>query len=210
MSPAEDDQEALLDRAGRGDPEARAALLVRHRERLRQMIAVRMDRRLLARIDPSDVVQDALIDAHAKLPQYLQNRPLPFYPWLRQLALERLVKLHLRHVRSQKRSVTREAAPAAGLPEDSVLELAARLAAGGTTPSAHLVRDELQARVRQALLRLAPRDREILVLRHLEQLSMAEIAAVLAITEGAARVRHVRALERVRALLEDLPGEQNR
>jgi RNA polymerase sigma-70 factor (ECF subfamily) len=208
MSPADADQEALLERAGRGDPEARAELLVRHRERLRQMIAVRMDRRLLARIDPSDVVQDALIDAHAKLSQYLQNRPLPFYPWLRQLALERLVKLHLRHVRSQKRSVTREAAPPARLPEDSVLELAARLVASGTTPSAHLIRDELRARVRQALLRLAPRDREILVLRHLEQLSMAEIAAVLTITEGAAKVRHVRALERVRALLEDLQGEQ--
>src|SRR5205807_8369026 len=94
--------------ARRGDAPARQELLVRHRARLRQMIAVRMDRRLGARLDPSDVVQEVFADAWQKLSDYLQKRPLPFYPWLRQLAWERLVKLHQRHIQAQRRSTTRE------------------------------------------------------------------------------------------------------
>src|SRR5437867_2294662 len=100
------DTEELLDRVGRGDGAARQQLLTRHRRRLRRMIAVRMDRRMAARVDPSDVVQETLAEADTKLPGYLRSRPLPFYPWLRQLAIERLIDLHRRHIQARKRSVT--------------------------------------------------------------------------------------------------------
>jgi RNA polymerase sigma-70 factor (ECF subfamily) len=203
MTRLDPDTEELLERAGRGESGACQQLLTRHRGRLRQMIAVRLDRRLAARVDPSDVVQEALADAVRKLAGYLEQRPLPFYPWLRQLAWERLVKLHQRHLRTQKRRVTREERAFPGLPDESVQELARRLVSPGTSPSNRLVREELRHRVREALSRLPERDREVLVLRYLEQLSTAEVAAVLEITEGAVKVRHLRALARLRGLLGD-------
>lgn len=199
--PAEGDTEELLRRAARGEGPAREELLVRHRDRLRQMVAFRLDRRLLARVDPSDVVQEALTDAARKLPGYLRDRPLPFYPWLRQLALERIVELHRRHIQAGKRSVMREEAQPLPLTDESTLELAHRLLAGGPTPVGQLLRDELRGRVQAALDRLGPRDREILVLRHLDQLSVREIAAVLGLGEGAVKTRHLRALRRFRALM---------
>jgi RNA polymerase sigma-70 factor (ECF subfamily) len=205
-APQEPDTEQLLDRAGHGDPAARQQLLVRHRRRLRQMVALRMDRRLAPRVDPSDVVQDALADAVEQLADYLDRRPLPFYPWLRQLALDRLAELHRGHLRAQKRSVTREARWDPALPDESALELAGRLLARGSSPSARLLRHELRDRVQAALARLPAADREVLVLRHLEQLSTREIAAVLGVTEGAIYTRHLRALERLRGLLGDELG----
>src|SRR6516162_4209402 len=166
MVPQELDTDQLLQRAGRGDAEARQQLLVRHRQRLRQMIALRMDRRLAARLDPSNVVQETLGEAIQQLSEYLRRRPLPFYPWLRQLALDRLAELNRRHIRARKRSVTREEAPAAARPDESALELAARLLARGSSPSARLHRQELRDRVQAALAQLAEPDREVLVLRH--------------------------------------------
>jgi RNA polymerase sigma-70 factor, ECF subfamily len=195
------DVEELLQRAGQGDAAAREQLLVLHQTRLRHMIAVRMDRRLAARVDPSDVVQETLAAAVQQLSDYLRRRPLPFYPWLRQMAWERLIELHRRHVRAHKRSVCKEEQPPALLPDESAQELANRLLARGSSPSARLRREELRELVQEALPRLAEHDREILVLRHLEQLSVKEIAAVLGITEGAVYTRHLRALERLRGLL---------
>jgi RNA polymerase sigma-70 factor (ECF subfamily) len=191
----------LLDRAAEGDDSARADLLTRHRGRLRQMVAVHIDRRLAARVDPSDVVQEALLDAAKELPAYLLQRPLPFYPWLRQLAWERLLELHRRHILAQKRSVQREEPRGFHLPDESALDLADRLVSRGSSPISHLLREEQRARVRLALTELGPRDQEILVLRHLEQLAIAEIAAVLNISEGAVKTRLLRALVRFRELL---------
>ena len=105
MAADDAETEALIERIRHGDTAAGQLLLVRHQQRLRQMIAVRLDRRLAARLDPSDVVQEVLVEATQKLAEYLQQRPLPFYPWLRQLAWERLVKLHQRHLHAQKRSL---------------------------------------------------------------------------------------------------------
>jgi RNA polymerase sigma-70 factor (ECF subfamily) len=198
----EPDTEVLLDQAGKGDAFACEQLLVRHRDRLRRMVAFRLDRRLAARVDASDVVQEALADAARKLPDYLRSRPLPFYPWLRQLAWERLVELHRRHVLAQKRSVTREEGQALPLADESALELANRLLARGAGPVGQLLRDELRDRVQAVLAELPPRDREVLVLRHLEQLSIRDIAAVLDLSEGAVKSRHLRALQRFRDLLE--------
>jgi RNA polymerase sigma-70 factor, ECF subfamily len=203
------DTDELVDRARGGDPNARQQLLVRHRKRLRQMVALRMDRRLMARVDPSDVVQEALTDAAQELSDYLRNRPLPFYPWLRQLAWERLIELHRRHLHAQKRSVRREDPDFLALPDESAVQLAQRLLAPGSSPSERLLRDELRGRVQAALAQLSPRDREVLVLRHLEQLSTKETAGVLGITPGAVKTQHLRALQRLRSLLgEDFSAEE--
>ena len=201
MSPAPPDTQELLERSVRGDAAARQQLLARHRARLRRMVAVRLDPRLGARVDPSDVVQEALADAAVHLDDYLRDRPLPFYPWLRQFAWERVVKAHRDHIHAQRRSILREE-PDMPLPDESVRQLAHRLLASGTSPSRRLIRQEQRERVRAALAELAPRDREILVMRHLEQMETPEIAAVLGISEGAVRNRQYRALIRLRALLE--------
>src|SRR5580700_2161836 len=103
MEHQEIETEALIERAQKGDASAKQLLLANHRDRLRRMVAVHIDRRLAARVDPSDVVQEALAEAARKLPDYLRHRPLPFYPWLRRLAWERLMKLHQRHIVAAKR-----------------------------------------------------------------------------------------------------------
>jgi RNA polymerase sigma-70 factor (ECF subfamily) len=195
--------EELIERARRGDDPARQALLARHRARLRRMVAVRMDPVLAARVDPSDVVQEVLMEAHHTLDGYLHDRPLPFYPWLRRLAWERLAKLYRRHVRSRKRSLLRDGAEGPGLPDESALALAERLVAGGTSPSRHLLREEMRDRVRAALAGLGERDREVLALRFLEGLSTAETAVVLGLGEGAVKSRVMRALARFRDRLDD-------
>jgi RNA polymerase sigma-70 factor (ECF subfamily) len=192
----------LLESAARGDALARQELLMRYRQRLRNMIRLRMDRRLAARVDPSDLVQETLVEAVQKLSEYLRHRPLPFYPWLRQLACERLIDLHRRHIQAKKRSVRREEPPP--LPDESAEQLADQLVARSNSPSSRMRRSELRTRMRVALAHLPEHDRELLVLRHLEQLSTPEIAAILGISEGAFYTRHVRALERLRTLLGDL------
>lgn len=138
---------------------------------------------------------------------YLRGRPLPFYPWLRRLAWERLIQLHRQHVGAGKRSLLRERGMDLGLPDQSAMRLANRLIARGTSPSRHAIREETRERVRNALDGLAPHDREVLVLRFLEQLSTAEAAAVLGIGEGAVKSRLMRAAVRFRSLL-DAEGDE--
>jgi RNA polymerase sigma-70 factor (ECF subfamily) len=203
MTGQQPDTEELIDRASRGDEAARHQLLVRHSDRLKRMVAVHLDRRLAARVDPSDIVQEALLDAHRELADYLRTRPLPVYLWLRRLAWHRLLKWHRAHIKAQKRSVGREELWELALPQESAVQLAHCLMAAGTSPSHRLIRSEVRQRVRAALEAASPRDREILVLRHLEEMSAAEIAATLGITERAAKARHTRALERLRRLLEE-------
>ena len=198
-----EDTDELLRRVAAGDAHERSQLLARHRQRLRHMIEVRLDRRLRPRIDPSDIVQDALTEAAQKLSDYARRRPLPFYPWLRRLAWERLLQIHRRHVRAQRRSVRREDFGGLPLPEDSAGDLAERLAARGSSPSERLRHSEQRPRVQQALARLGAADREVLVLRYLEDLNTAEIAAVLELTESAVKMRQLRALQGLRDLLDD-------
>jgi RNA polymerase sigma-70 factor (ECF subfamily) len=198
--------EALIRQAADGDCVARQQLIALHRERLRRMVAVRMDGRLASRIDASDVVQEALAEADRQLDAYFQERPLPFYPWLRQFAWQRLRHVHRHHIDARRRSVAREVPWELPLPDRSANDLARRMTAHGTSPSRRLIRDEECERVRAALSRLDPRDREVLVLRYLEGLSTEETAAVLGIRAGAVKMRHVRALERLRGLL-DIPPE---
>jgi RNA polymerase sigma-70 factor (ECF subfamily) len=201
MTTRDPNTDELLAGAQRGDGAARQQLLARHRARLRKMVACRLDRRLAARLDPSDVVQEVLAEADRELADYLEHRPLPFYPWLRQLAWDRLVDLHRRHLQAGKRSVRREEMGVLDLPDESAVELAGRLVHRGSSPSRQLLREEQRARVRVALERLPARDREVLVLRHLEELSTADTAAVLRISVSAVKARHLRALQRLRGLL---------
>jgi RNA polymerase sigma-70 factor (ECF subfamily) len=207
MTAQEPDTDQLLRQAGAGDRQARNDLFERHRDRLRKMIAWRLDRRLAPREDPSDVIQEVLLQADRKLDRYLQDRPLPFYAWLRSLAWEHLTVLHRRHVKAAKRSVLREEPGVLNLPDESVAELAARLVSSASSPTQQALREELRQRVRQALAEMSEHDREVLVLRSLEQLSVADTAAVLGIKPGTVKVRHLRAIERLRQLLDEPPGE---
>jgi RNA polymerase sigma-70 factor (ECF subfamily) len=197
----EHDTEQLLARTAAGDAGARDALLQRYRQRLRDLLALRMDRRLAARVDPSDVIQETLTEAAQEMSDYLRRRPLPFYLWLRQMALEKLIDQSRRHIGAQRRSVQREEGPLASLSAESVLELARHLYARGSSPSAGLRRAELRDRVQAALHQLPERDRELLVLRHLEQLRPREIAAILGLSEGAVYTRYLRAVRRLQNLL---------
>jgi RNA polymerase sigma-70 factor (ECF subfamily) len=193
----------LIQRAAHGDQSALGRLFNRHSERLRRMISVRLDPALAARVDPSDVVQESLMEATRKLSDYCSKPSIPFYPWLRKIAWERLVHMHTRHLAAQRRSVRREAAMEVRLSDASALALVDRFTASQTSPSRGVVRKELQRRVRNALEQLETSDREILVLRYLEGLSIEEIAAILEISTGAASMRQLRALERLRPLLAD-------
>lgn len=203
------DTNELLSQAARGDPGARAELLDRYRDRLRRMVAVRLDRRLHPRLDPSDVVQEALAEAALKLSDYLRDPPVPFYPWVRRLAWEHLVRLHERHVVASRRSVLREERSLNGLADESAAFLVHQLAATIDTPDRRLIEAEVKSRLMRALGELSDPDREILVLRYLEQLSGQEIAEVLQISEAAARQRNVRALDRLARKIELDVGEDS-
>jgi RNA polymerase sigma-70 factor (ECF subfamily) len=165
------------------------------------MVAVRLDRRLAARVDASDIVQEALADAARQLPDYLRDRPIPFYPWLRHFAWKRLIDMHRHHLRAQRRSVAREERFDPTLPGESAVMLADRLAASQTSPSRRMIRDEERQALTAAMGRLASRDREILVMRYLEQMSFDEVAIVLGLNCGAVKMRHMRALDRLRRLV---------
>ena len=195
--------EALLKLAEQNDRAACDRLLAMHREQLKRMVSVRIDSRLSPRVDPSDVVQEALAEANACLPDYARTRPIPFYPWLRRLTWERMVAASRHHIGSKKRSVVREDPGPLGLSNESAHDLAGRLAASGTSPSGRMNQQELQERIRAALLLLESNHREVLVLRYLEQLTTKETAAVLAISEGGVKSRLMRALVRLRAAMED-------
>ncbi len=200
-TPNHQDTDELLRRVASGDLPAQEQLFDRHRGRLRGMVAMRMDGRLAGRLDPSDVVQETLLAASKQLEAYVRERPLPFYPWLRQLAWRRLVDLHHRHVTAKKRTVTREDELA--LSDQSVLVLAERFAHAGSSPSLGLLQQELRDRVRAALEQLSATDREVVAMRHIEQMAVEEIAATLGLSASAVKMRVLRAVQRLRAVLGD-------
>jgi RNA polymerase sigma-70 factor (ECF subfamily) len=197
----------LLQQAARGDQEGLGTLLARHRDRLRRMVALRLDRRLQGRIDPSDVIQEAYLEASARLAEYLRNPSMPFFLWLRFLTGQKLVTLHRHHFGVQMRDPCLEVALDQGpLPEASSAALAAQLMGHDTRPSEAAIRAEMKIRVREALDGMDRLDREVLALRHFEQLSRDEIAQVFGISEAAAGKRYIRALERLKQILGQKPG----
>jgi RNA polymerase sigma-70 factor, ECF subfamily len=190
----------LMARATSGEESARNALLDIYRNDLRRMVEARLDRRIGVRVDASDVVQDALLDAWRRMDDYLEDRPLPFLAWLRQITNERIIDTHRRHVTSQRRGIKRELAAAQVTNESAVL-LANRLFANDTSPSNHLARKEFHIRLREAIISLPSKDRDILLMRHIDQLGTDEIAEALGITQGAVKARLLRALLRLRGVL---------
>lgn len=207
MSEHAADVRDLLQRAAEQDAAAVGALFEIYRERLRRMIAIRMDRRLQGRLDPSDVLQEAFLEYAHSLPAYVQKPDAPFYVWLRCVAGRKLHALHRTHLATHMRDAGREVSLNAGLvPEASSVVLAAQLLGKLTAPSQAAQRAELQTQVQQALDEMEPLDREVLALRHYEQLSNHETAEVLGVSEAAASIRFIRALRRLKGLLDRVPG----
>jgi RNA polymerase sigma-70 factor (ECF subfamily) len=197
----------LITRAAAGDVDARNALFARHTERLRRMVRLRLSRRLQGRVDEGDVVQEALLEAARKLNEYLQRPEAPFYLWLRHLTGLKLAELHRHHLGTQMRDADREVSIYRGaLPEADSVSLAAHLLGTITSPSQVAVRAERQIRLQEAVNSLDPIDREILALRHFEQLNNQETAEVLGMSPSGATARHMRALKRLKTILESVPG----
>jgi RNA polymerase sigma-70 factor (ECF subfamily) len=196
-----EDTDVLVQRVADGDETAVSELLDRHRQRLRRMVAIRLDDRVSARVDPSDVVQETLIHAVKRLPEYARNRPIPFYPWLRQQAWEQVVRIHRRHISYQNRSVKREQLQTECLSGESQSLLADRFAEIQTSASGAVMQHELKSKISTALGRLTSAHREILVLIFLERLTLTEAAAVLGVSAEAARSRQRRALDHFGKLL---------
>jgi RNA polymerase sigma-70 factor (ECF subfamily) len=192
----------LLVRAAQGDTDGWGKLLAGHRERLRRMVALRLDRHLQGRIDPSDVIQETYLEAWTRLPEYLGNPSMPFFLWLRFLTGQKLVTLHRHHLGRRMRDAGREISLHQGaMPEASSAALAAQLLGHDTRPSEAAIRVELKLRLQEALNSMEPADREVLALRHFEQLNRAETAEVLGIKESAVSKRYVRALEKLKDIL---------
>jgi RNA polymerase sigma-70 factor (ECF subfamily) len=199
---------ALSQRLFAGDQQALVEFLALHRDRLQVAVALRMDARVRGRIDPADVLQETFLEASNRLHELAQHQGLEPYVWLRTLTLQRLLILHRRHLDAQVRDARRD------VPIDSILALdvssvalAAQLVSSGTSPSGVLARAEESERLHQALDQLEPLDREMLALRHFEQLSNAEAAAVLGITTSAASQRYYRALKRLKETLGPQSGQ---
>jgi RNA polymerase sigma-70 factor (ECF subfamily) len=189
----------LLEQSEGGDRAAFERLFARHRPDLRRFIARRLDPKLRARLDPSDVVQETQLEAYQRLPDYFRRRPMPFGVWLRKTAYQRLLMLRRQHLGAARRAVGREEP----LPDRSSMLLARQFLRQGSTPSQQLARREMARRVRQAVAQLPEDDREILLMRTFERLSYQEAACILGVDAAAARKRHGRALLRLHRLLAD-------
>lgn len=197
----------LTERAAAGDQDALAQLFVRYRGRLARMVHLRMDRRLQGRVDPSDVLQEAYIELARRLPDYVRQPSLPFFLWLRMVTGQRLLQIHRRHLGTAMRDAGRDLTLYSGaLPEATSMSLAAHLLGRLTTASQAVMRAELQLQLQEALNGMEPMDREVLALRHFEDLTNNEVAETLGISKAAASKRYVQALRRLRKVLSNIPG----
>ena len=206
--PVGNDPNLLLRRALAGDESALAALFDGHRERLRRMIRLRLDRRLSGRVDASDVLQEAYLDVRKRFAEYARDpAALPFHLWLRLIAGQRLTDVHRHHLGSQMRDAGQEVSLHRGpFPQADSVSLAAQLLGKMTSASQAAIRVEHKLIVQEALNSMDPIDREVLALRHFEHLSNDETAQVLGLTKSAASNRYIRALKRLKEILSSIPG----
>jgi RNA polymerase sigma-70 factor (ECF subfamily) len=196
----------LLARAGRGDEQAFGQLFGQHRERLKRMVRLRLSRRLQGRLDESDVLQDAYLEICRRLHEFVQNPAVPLYLWLRQMTGLKLAELHRRHLGTRMRDADREVSIYRGaLPEADSASLAAHLLGQLTSPSQAAIKAEMRIKLQEVLNSMAPLDREVIALRHFEQLSGDETAEVLGLSKTAASSRYVRAITRLRKILSQFP-----
>ncbi len=199
-----DQEEIELLRSGGSDQFAE--VFSRYEDRLQRMIRFRLDRRLYGRVDSADVLQEVWLDASKRVTEYVANPVVPVFIWLRQIAWQTIIDLHRRHLGAQKRSVANEVAlGVSGGQEDTSLSIAARLAGDLTSPSQAAMRDERMLQLRQALAEMDEIDREVLALRHFEELGNNEVAEILGIQKTAASNRYIRALKRLKEVLEQFP-----
>ena len=192
--------QALLQKVRDGDAAALEQLFARHRPYLRGVIEARLDRKLSARVDASDVIQETQLDAARRIEKFLERAKVPFKVWLRKTAHERLLDIHRRHAGAARRSVEREVP----LPDQSALEFAHAMVGSGTTPSRQVSKQELVQRVRQAVATLPAVDREIVLMHSLEGLSYTEVGYILDLDPATARKRYGRALLRLHKTLAEL------
>ncbi len=207
MWPNSPETQELLDRAKQGEVGAVERLLETHREPLRRMVGLRLDPALAGRVDASDIVQDVMLEVSQRLAEYLRDPGMPFHLWVRHIAKDHMIDAHRRHRLAQRRSLDREQpiVPAA-LADRSSLELAGQFLDRELTPATAAVRHELQRRMQQAVAELDEDDREIILMRHYEQLSNQEVAAAVGLSEAAASMRHLRAVRRLREALQGDTG----
>jgi RNA polymerase sigma-70 factor (ECF subfamily) len=209
MWPNSEETQELLQSAKRGNDDAVNNLLERHRNAIRKMVQMRMDKAVAGRVDASDIVQDVMLDASQRLSEFIQKSPMPFHLWLRQLAKDRLIDAHRKHRGAQRRSVDKEQRLNVQYADQSSLNLAAQLQDYELTPAAATLRKELEQRFLQALDQLEDDDREIIIMRHQEHLSNSDVALALDLSAAAAGMRYLRAIRKVRDVLgtdESQPG----
>ena len=203
MWPNSSDTQQLLAAAREGDADARNQLLERHREALRRMVDLRMDPMLKRRLDASDIVQDVLVEANGRLADYLKSSGMSFPLWRRHLARDRMIDVHRRHRVAGRRSIDREQAMDGG--DSSALNLVDLLRDREMTPAAAATHHELEQRFQRAIETLDDTDREVVLMRHFEYMSNQETAEALQLSQPAAAMRYLRAMRRLRALLEEPP-----
>lgn len=192
------ESERWLQDVQRGNPRALAALLDHYRPQLRQMLAMRMNKRLTARVDPSDVIQEVFLDANRQITAYVENPRVDFYVWLRGLARQRLSNMQREHAGAQRRAVGREVP----LPVESSAMLLEQLVGLGPTPSRALAAREMRRYVQRAIERLKGDDRDVILMRHFEGLTNKQVAQALKISPSGATMRYGRALFRLKELLQ--------
>jgi len=204
------DVSTLLQRAAAGDQDALRQLFERYRDRLKRMVRLRLSRRLQGRVDDSDVIQEALIDIAKNLADYAREPKLPLFLWLRHMTGLKLTEIHRRHLGTQLRDADREVSlHRGGLPEADSVSLAAQLLGQMTSPSQAAIKAETRIFVQEALNSMDPIDREVLALKHFEQLSTSEIADELGLSKAGAGSRYLRAIKRLKETLSRIPGFQN-
>lgn len=202
MWPTNEQTRAMLDQVRDGDDDARERLLSEFREPLRRVVHLRLDPALARRVDASDIVQDVLLEATQRLTDYLREPNMPFHLWLRHLAQDRIIDTHRQHRLAQRRSIDREQQldrPA--WMDQSSLQLAAQLVDGEQTPATAALQRELERKLDDAMEQLEGHDREIIQMRHHEQLSNQDVAQILGLSEAAASMRYLRAVRKLRTIL---------
>lgn len=205
MWPNQEETQELLQGARTGSREAVDRLMDRHRDSLHRMIRCRLNPGVAGRVDASDIVQEALLTASRRLTEYLQNPRMPFHAWLRQLARDRLVDAY-RHELAEKRNVAREQRAPEG---DSAMDAVAELRDSELTPATMLIRKEFAERFFAALEQLSDESREIVLMRHAEQLTNSQAAELLGVSEPAAGMRYLRALRQLKSILGDKSARGN-
>jgi len=209
MADAAGGSEELLGRVRRGDEHALAELFSQHRERLWRILHFRLDRRLHGRVDADDVLQEAYLDAVSRIRHFKGECAVSFFVWLRLIVNQTLVDVHRRHLGAQMRDAQREVAGQGGrYPATTTFSLAANLLGHLTSPTLAARRAELSTQLEATLDGMDPIDREVLALRHFEELTNSEVAEALGIEQKAASIRYVRALRRLKEILVEIPDFQ--